>query len=99
MKKNPYIISAYVQNSKPAPAEFLTDTHLQTAAHAAGVGEHLQIQVHAIPAIRIEFTAPSDPLTPEYPEQKAQDAMVRLLNAEIRQRWPGSQPKFKLYQP
>lgn len=95
--KQPYTITAHIPTLQPAPAKFLTPTTLQTAAHAAGIGEHLQITQYHIPAIKIQFTAPPDPITPEYPRKDAQDAILRLLTAEIRARYPGAQPQFKLY--
>ena len=95
--KHPYTITAHIPTLQPAPTQFLTETNLQNAAHAAGIGEHLQITQYHIPAIQIQFTAPPDPIAPEYPEKTAQDAILRLLNAEIRTRYPGAKPKFKLY--
>lgn len=98
MKKQPYTITAHIPTPTPSPTQFLTETTLQTAAHAAGIGEHLQITQYHIPALKIEFTAPPDPFTPQYPRKDAQDAILKLLNAEIRTRYPGAKPKFKLYQ-
>lgn len=41
----------------------------------------------------------ADPFCPDVPEQKAQDAAVRLLTAEIKTRYPAhGQIKYKLYQ-
>lgn len=96
--KRPYTITAYLPITPPQPAQFHTDLKHQTQAHAAGIGQTLQIQQYQIPALQIQFTAPPDPNYPEYPRQNAQDAILRLLTAEIRHRWPHhGQPKFKLY--
>lgn len=95
--KQPYTITAYIPDTQPHTAQFKTDLTLQTHAHAAGIGEHLHLQIHQIPAIQIKFTAPPDPIAPEYPRQDAQNAILRLITAEIRQRWPHARPKFKLY--
>lgn len=95
--KKPYTITAYIPVKGGNPAEFLTELNLQTAAHAAGIGEHLQIQLYTIPALQIQFTAPPDQFAPEYPAQTAQNAILKLLTAEIRKRWPShGQLKFKL---
>lgn len=97
MKKQPYTITAHIPTPIPNPTQFNTPTDLQTAAHAAGIGPILEISQYTIPAIKIQFTAPPDPLTPDYPAQNAQNAILRLLRAEIQTRWPHAQPKFKLY--
>lgn len=97
--KQPYTIAAYIPNTESKPTDFLTDLQLQTAAHACGVGENLQIHIRTIPVLEIQFTAPHDPIAPEYPALSAQNAMLKLLTAEIRKRWPKhNQPKFRLYQ-
>ncbi len=95
--KQPYTITAYIPVKGGNPAEFLTELHLQTAAHAAGIGDGLQLQLYTIPALQIQFTAPPDPFSAEYPKKTAQDAILKLLTAEIRKRWPSHGPlKFKL---
>lgn len=97
--KQQYSITAHIPTPTNTPTQFLTETNLQTAAHAAGIGEQLKITQYHIPAIQIQFTAPPDPFTPEYPRKDAQDAILRLLTAEIRARYPGAKPTFKLYKP
>lgn len=95
--KHPYTITAYIPSTQPKPTQFHTPTTLQNDAHAAGVSDNLTIRLDIIPILTITFTAPPDPIAPEYPEKNAQNAILKLLTAEIRQRWPGEKPKFKLY--
>lgn len=96
--KQPYTLTAYVPLKTGSPTQFLSETTLQTAAHAARIGENLTLELYTIPALKIQFTAPPDPFAPEYPEKPAQDAILRLLNAEIKKRWPTHGPlQFKLF--
>lgn len=99
MKKQPYTLTAYIPRKTGNPINFNTETRLQTAAHAAGIADDLQLTLYTVPVMEIKFSAPPDPFCPDVPEQKAQDAAVRLLTAEIKTRYPAhGQIKYKLYQ-
>lgn len=98
MKKQPYTLSAYIPRKTGNPIPFNTETTLQTQAHAAGVADDLQLILYTIPVLEIRFSAPPDPFCPDVPKQQAQDAALRLLQAEIRYRYPAhGKIKYKLY--
>ncbi len=94
---NAYTITALIRPNTPAaplPSKTTLERHRDT--HAAGIPE-FHLTENRVIALSLHFKSKPDPIDPNLPNQKAQDAALRHLKEEIRAHYPGSQPKFQLY--
>lgn len=99
MKKQPYTITALIApNPTPQPVDSRTDTRRHTLTHSAGIPQFHLTENHLI-ALSIHITATPDPIDPNLPETRAQDAAIAHLRAEAHARYPKRKiTKYKLYQ-
>ena len=98
MKKQPYTITALITpNPTPRPIESRTDIRRHALTHSAGITEIHLTENHLV-ALSIHITATPDPIDPNLPDPKAQNAAIEHLRAEAHARYPRQKiNKYKLY--
>ena len=99
MKKQPYTITALITpNPTPQRVDSCTGLERHALTHSAGIPQFHLTENHLI-ALSIHITATPDPIDPNLPETRAQNAAIAQLRAEAHARYPKQQiRKYKLYQ-